>query len=102
MTEHASFTLAGAAYEVVSVDGEEAISQLYRVEVVCRIPGGGVQPVPAALAGAEGSLQEKMTAGLRRSAIRFHRFGRLVTYTVSAALHGARLRCFKRDGNVFP
>ncbi|MBW2458481.1 MAG: type VI secretion system tip protein VgrG [Deltaproteobacteria bacterium] len=57
MTEHASLAIAGADHEVVSVDGEEAVSDLYRVQVVCRIAAGQPPPSPKALAGAEASLQ---------------------------------------------
>jgi type VI secretion system secreted protein VgrG len=47
-SEHASLTIAGASFEVVTLSAREAISELFHVELHCK--GGGD---PRALAGAE-------------------------------------------------
>jgi type VI secretion system secreted protein VgrG len=65
MTEHATLTLGGAALEVVDVDGREAVSELYRIDVRCRTMGQA--PRPKAIAGGEALLALFDSFGSTRS-----------------------------------
>ena len=42
--EHARLSVAGQDLEVVGLDGEEAVSRLFTIEVVCRAHGAGLSP----------------------------------------------------------
>jgi type VI secretion system secreted protein VgrG len=46
--EHAALEIDGAMLEVASVEGEEALSRLFRYEVVCTLGDDGMIPVPGA------------------------------------------------------
>jgi type VI secretion system secreted protein VgrG len=54
--EHASLTVGKSSLEVVAVDGEEALSALFRFEVRCALKGDASAADPGALVGEEAVL----------------------------------------------
>src|SRR5690349_21586776 len=65
ITEHASLDVEGVPVEVVSVDGTEAISALFRFDVVCRALA--VDPAPADLLAKPARLTLHDGTGVTRS-----------------------------------
>jgi type VI secretion system secreted protein VgrG len=53
--EHARLRIGGSDLEVVSLDAREGASELYRIELVCRGPAGGIEP--GSVLGAEAVVQ---------------------------------------------
>ncbi|MFO0588483.1 MAG: type VI secretion system tip protein TssI/VgrG [Polyangiaceae bacterium] len=64
--EHVTLLAGGRPFEVVSMQGEESVSRLFRFDLVCRVPAGEFAPSPDELCAGDATVILHDSFGIER------------------------------------